>query len=275
MPTGKKSKTRKDDVRGLVPTTRIDKQQQVVDKFLVDMCGEAPPTLVIPDGVCTLCGKAVFTLVEGSIVGCPSCRRVRQIPPQAPIGEGVSSYAHRSHGGASKGTSGSHTEHSLRQKLKLAQAKQSRVPPPSVLEKIMECLYTKGETGLEDYFEEITNEYERNGPFKSFEDAQARLSDKVLAALRSIDSATVRGPKKETKTSKEDSYEDCAMIATHLTGLLPRRMPSALEEKIVLLLRVATPVYREMSRSRQNLWGGYHYFIISVLRLLGFDEFAD
>jgi len=275
MPTGKKSKTRNEAVRSLNPITQIDRQQQVTDRFLTEVCGEAPPTFVIPDGICFQCGKPMRVLVEGATLGCPSCRLVQNIPPQAPIGEGISTYAHRSSGGASKGSSGSQTEASLRTKLTLAQAKQSRVPRESVLQRIVNFMFDKKQTGLEEYFKEIQQDFEVNGEFKSFEDAQARLSSGAIVALRSINSLMIRAPKKETKTTKEDTYEDCAMIASCLTGLLPRRMPAALEEKIVLLLRVATPVYREMGTSRQNLWGGYHYFIIAVLQLLGYDEFME
>jgi len=142
---------------------------------------------------------------------------------------------------------------------------------------VLQSMLRNNLTGMEDFFDEIVQEMQARGPFKSFDDANARLSSSCIRALRAISSRDVRAARRAVPKEKRvmQTYDDCALIAAHITGLLPRRMPAALEERLVLLLRVAMPVYRHLSDKRANFWGGYPYFIISNLLLLGYDEFLD
>jgi len=73
LPSGNRSKTRVRGVRTVAPSTAAEKREALVDQFRSEVLDEALPTLVAPSGLCPTCGRPLIVLVEGSLVGCPSC----------------------------------------------------------------------------------------------------------------------------------------------------------------------------------------------------------
>jgi hypothetical protein len=285
-------------VRNAAASTVTEKRQAVVDLFLERGCDVAPPTLVVPDSVCSQCGRSMCVLVEGSLIGCRACQIVRAVPPQS---FSVSEFGNGAGGGSSSRFAGStyiqRVTHGnihllqtrdarLRGKLWVAQAK---IDASNVSEELIDqtCRFILNrnlvpELTSPETLAEIRAVCVRRNRWTvdSFAEVEAHFPARVVNLLRTeISGVLVRHVRRVMPKEIRDkykSYDDCAYIAAELSGLLPPQMTPDVEQKVLDLCRIAAPMYGTSTDGKRTAFaGGYDYLIYSVLLLLGYDEFLS
>lgn len=223
--------------------------------------------------MCEDCGISMKVIANDSLLGCPQCAKTRVIPiMSAPLvdSEFLS------------------TPYQQKPRVvewtEFCQAKEYAEPSPEVLELVMKHMVDHKLTGLEEYTKIISEEWSKNGPYITSENAETRLKAKIPFIndkLKGIKALLVRKSMQEVSSKNQDErlrkfYERSPKYAAYISGYWPLRFTNAQEERIRALYSTAVPAYDKYRKPSQPNWpGGYAYFLRCLCVLLGWDEFVQ
>lgn len=283
---GRRQTAKKKHVRGGIDV--FDERQAVLDRFSMTLCGEVPPLLIVPSSVCTICGNPMTVMMDGFAIGCEGCGIVRE----KQVANNASSLSRQSYRSGTRSGSTFGVQHELQQyqldqfrrAIAYAQAKKTRKLSPETLDRfgnalVEEIMSIPSISTLKPYFDELLGAYKSHGPFTSITNMLERTTPvtgaKLCEFLQSIDNQLMRiAIQKFPKSQREGTvFDDCNSVLAMLTGFNPPQMDPQLIEEIIRMCTIVAPVFHRLSPDKTNYWGGYAYSIVSILALLGQDEF--
>ena len=254
------------------------KKEDIKTRFEEKESGLSPTALVDKDMTC-VCGRPLVVVVEGALVGCQVCRTVERLQTRAAVGasnpSSRSARASRSPGATIDMVS-AQSESRIRDLMLAVQGQGVKATMKDV-DNTATWMIETNRHPLIGHAREILRVYiQRNQkPWKNWDEVRSSLSKEARDAMRTISGPTTREARTLMKREghKVDGYENSQSIATALIGLSPPKISPSLFEYVCRLLRHAYPTYESASRSGDNFWGGYPYFLRCVLLLLGRDEY--
>ena len=240
--------------------------------------GDDMPCLVDNDMTCG-CGRPLVVVVDGALAGCSVCRTVERIQPKVPVGAAAPS-SRAARASRSPGTIiemiSAQSEARVRDLMLSVQGLGAQASDKEIQD-TAQWMVSTNRHPLIDHAGEILRCFLKRGKRKweNWQDVQDSLSSKVQDALKTLNGPSVRDLRTLMKREghKITTYEDAQSIASGLVGLAPPKISASLFEYVCSLLRQAYPVYESASKSGENFWGGYPYFLRCVMLLLGRDEY--
>ena len=230
------------------------------------------PLLLTPGDICDECGVQMNVVSNDSMLSCPQCHKLRVLPNTM-----TTSALH----GGDVEISNAITKHRLPEWIEMAGAEEYSEPPEEMNLHVARFIAQHKMTGLEEFKQQIAEERERGGPFRSVSDAVARLPQipDLRTRLKIVNSNLARIALKGLVTSGHIKfrkfYERSSKIAALVSGFWPPRMNSQQKETLRLLYTTAAPYYEKRRKPKQTYWpGGFPFFLRCACVLLGWDEFA-
>jgi hypothetical protein len=213
------------------PLEKRTYMQDSVRNELVSALGKAPPPVYVVQGdMCEKCNVPMIVLASDALLGCPQCSRTRlyiqATSSRIAYGEEVEfanfSYKRQNH---------------FQEWLNVFQAKESTEVPSSIIEEVMEDLFTK----------------------------------KRIRDVSKINQKKVREVLKEKRLRKY--YDHTPQITARITGVLPPRMtPFQAEQAKLMFAAIQGPFNIHCPPDRTNFLS-YGYCLYKFCELLGYDEF--
>lgn len=286
------------EIRPADPHSADERVQAIVDRFRTEVLGQAPPMVVRSPDLCVACFTPLVVVIEGAALACPRCKAfVTTSDPNtsgvlhASTGGGASgggggsgdselAPSHRSAAGQGAGARGGqclrNQEARLRELLDHVQLRHTKYPPRAKVQETCQVLWEQKRTGFEPYLELLEPiARERQGaPFASIEEAAEVVPAECIQVLIAL-----KGPKLRAllqplkKLCGHEMFDDTSRMAAMLTGLAPPRFRPELEDTLLQMFRESAPLYNNPA-SNASFWGGYPYWAVGALRLLGRDEFV-
>lgn len=228
------------------------------------------------------CGRPLLVVVEGAMVGCAVCRTVERIHSKLVVGAAAPS-SRAARASRSPGTSiemiSTQSESRIRDLMMTIQGQGKTPAKDEDVERTADWMVKTNRHPLIPHAKKIVKAFNdrHRKEWASWDEAERDLGSQVVDSLRKINGPYTREARTLMKRegAKIATYDDSQAIATKLVGLRPPRISSSLFEYVCSLLRHAYPVYESASKSGDNFWGGYPYFLRCIFLLLGRDEYLQ
>lgn len=209
---------------------RAYERESVRNELLGELEAAPPPVYMVRGDMCDKCNIPMIILASEALLGCPQCSRTRlyiqATSSRIAYGEEVEfasfSYKRQTH---------------FQEWIVAFQAKETTEVPESVLNQVMDLLYT----------------------------------NKKIKHVSKINQKKVKEALKELRLRKY--YERAPQITSRITGILPPRMTPFQEEQCKLMFAaIQVPFNIHCPPERTNFLS-YGYCLYKFCELLGYDQF--